>query len=319
MLALLILPILISGFIALSSNPYNKLRLHRYDGQLLYLKAAKKGFIYFLITLCTCLLLKEPRYINLLVVTFHTPDVPLVTLLANTMSSSLDSPKSDLLEAAWLVTLSILTVLFTLLAQKMKKCSVRVQNIIANRSTKIKNDVMRIHMLGEILKDSPIDYMFYESFRHRKPIMITLKSRKVYVGIINKLGEPNESREPNQEVSLVTAMSGYRDKDTLEIKFTNNYSPDTENSEPDEVESVQPIVAATDDGVAQAQKPETLHIVIEEELVTKTPSEPTEPFEAIQILRLEHIETVCWFHHDTFSAVNGNLKAANTSLPQAAA
>lgn len=53
--------------------------------------------------------------------------------------------------------------------------------------------------------------------------MITLKSRKVYIGMVNNLGEPSESEEPNQEISLVPAMSGYRDKDTLALNLKNNY------------------------------------------------------------------------------------------------
>ena len=107
--------------------------------------------------------------------------------------------------------------------------------------------------------------MFYESFTKRQAILVTLKSRKVYVGIVNKLAEPNESKEPNQEISLVTAISGYRDSDTLEVKFTNNYEVLDEQGNPVTI-------------------PESIHI-----------------------LRLEQIDSVCWYHGATFSQVNGNM------------
>ncbi len=39
-------------------------------------------------------------------------------------------------------------------------------------------NIVRISMLGKILKDSPIDYMFYQSLAQIKPILITLGSKK---------------------------------------------------------------------------------------------------------------------------------------------
>ncbi|HFC9921158.1 TPA: hypothetical protein ACF0YU_001831 [Salmonella enterica] len=43
MFAFLIIPLLVSGFIIITNHPYHFYRLHRYDGQLLYMKAAKYG------------------------------------------------------------------------------------------------------------------------------------------------------------------------------------------------------------------------------------------------------------------------------------
>ncbi len=64
MFALLILPILISGFIVLSINPSYKLKLHRYSGQLLYLKSAKIGFRYFIIVTTLSFILKDQSLDN---------------------------------------------------------------------------------------------------------------------------------------------------------------------------------------------------------------------------------------------------------------
>lgn len=43
MVALLLIPILVCGYIVTTRNPWHKLRLHRYEGQLLYLSSARLG------------------------------------------------------------------------------------------------------------------------------------------------------------------------------------------------------------------------------------------------------------------------------------
>lgn len=269
MFALLILPILISGFISLSLSPKNKLLLHRYDGQLLYLKAAKVGVRYFCVALVLSLFFKEPRVIHLWdEQTITTFDIPIVTWVANFIAESTNLQKATpkIIETSWLLSISFITILFAYTVQSLKRCWVTFENILANKSLRPTNDIARIAILGKYLTDSPIDFMFYESFKRRKPILVTLKSRKVYVGIVNKLAEPNESKEPNQEISLVTAMSGYRDKDTLEVTFKNNYEVTDLNGQP----------------------------------LTATES-------SIHILRLEQIDSVCWYHMKTFEQVNGNM------------
>lgn len=289
MFALLILPILISGFISLSLGPFQKLKLHRYDGQLLYLKAAKVGLRYFLVVVVLSFYFKDSvirvdstlDLFGLLDTPIHVKrniDPSLVTLVSKAISKSKNEVgvASDTLEAAWLISLSILTVLLSYFCQLLKIFKIRVQNMLANKRIALRrpdNDIVRISMFKRVLEDSPIDYMFYESFRYRKAILVTLKSRKVYVGIVNKLGEPNESKEPNQEISLVTAISGYRDKDSLEVNFTNDYNQCSEHDS---------------DSVAIGR-------------------------ESIQILRLEQIDSVCWYHGDTFEQVNGNMSKNDDS------
>lgn len=272
MFALLILPILISGFISLSLSPKKRLLLHRYDGQLLYLKAAKIGFRYFLITLLLIWIFKDPE-LDLIYtdIKISTIDFPMVTHLANFISSAKNESKvtPETLEASWLISISFITIIFSYIIQLFVMFSLKIQNMIANKKItllKQNNDIARIAILGKFFSDSPIDYMFYESFKKRKPILVTLKSRKVYVGIVNKLGEPNESKEPNQEISLVTAISGYRDKDSLEVIFTNNYPK-----------------------IDDKQQPNHTH-------------------ESIHILRLDQIDSICWYHIETFTQVNGNMQ-----------
>lgn len=57
----------------------------------------------------------------------------------------------------------------------------------------------------------------------KRPMLITLSSNKVYVGIINGSGEPTENQGPHQHISFVPLMSGYRNKENLSVTFTNAY------------------------------------------------------------------------------------------------
>jgi hypothetical protein len=56
-----------------------------------------------------------------------------------------------------------------------------------------------------------------------RTICITLNSRKVYVGWVEK--SPN-LRSNDAYVSLIPVMSGYRDKDSLDLEFTVSYPVD---------------------------------------------------------------------------------------------
>jgi hypothetical protein len=76
----------------------------------------------------------------------------------------------------------------------------------------------------ELLKDSPLDKLLYLSYVQNKYLLITMSDRKVYVGRVISLGEPNESEGPNQEISIVPVFSGYRDKDTLSVTLNTTYT-----------------------------------------------------------------------------------------------
>lgn len=88
-----------------------------------------------------------------------------------------------------------------------------------------------IYLNYQILKDSPLDKLFFLSFLYDEYLTLRLENRKVYVGRVIDLGEPNNpnAKGEGQEIVIVPIMSGYRKEDTLEIVFTTFYS---EKSEP---------------------------------------------------------------------------------------
>lgn len=54
----------------------------------------------------------------------------------------------------------------------------------------------------------------------RKPIAITLDSRKTYIGFVARTTEPNIE---HANITILPVYSGYRDKDTLKLIITNSY------------------------------------------------------------------------------------------------
>ena len=66
------------------------------------------------------------------------------------------------------------------------------------------------------------------------PLSFTLKSGKVYVGVVTVLNEPRH----RDYVCLLPMMSGYRNADTQEVTFTNYYTSVYENlSKKEQVEA----------------------------------------------------------------------------------
>lgn len=82
----------------------------------------------------------------------------------------------------------------------------------------------KILLMYKLLKDSPLDKLLYLSYVQNKYLLITMSDRKVYVGRVISLGEPNESEGPDQEISIVPVFSGYRDKDTLSVTLNTIYA-----------------------------------------------------------------------------------------------
>ncbi|WP_238149103.1 hypothetical protein [Arsenophonus endosymbiont of Aleurodicus floccissimus] len=68
-----------------------------------------------------------------------------------------------------------------------------------------------------------MEEMFFDSLVDRRQIMITLQNKKIYIAIINALGEPNEKEGPNQYISILPILSRYRHKDDLNIVLKNEY------------------------------------------------------------------------------------------------
>lgn len=85
-------------------------------------------------------------------------------------------------------------------------------------------ELVKLRTLQDLVTEGSMDSVFFDSLIDRKSILISMSNKKVYVGIVNALGEPNEKDGPNQQISILPIMSGYREKDTLNVCFTNDYN-----------------------------------------------------------------------------------------------
>jgi hypothetical protein len=139
----------------------------------------------------------------------------------------------------------------------------------------LNNDLKnRIEYFREIAKNSAIENILLESVDRIEEgllILVTLKSRKVYVGMLDIARF--EGVDTNTLV-LIPFLSGYRDKDTLTFTIEHDY---------------------------------TEHYI--EEGITLT-SEPLSVYQFRHVLPFEQIESFSLFNFDTYEKFQSKLKKA---------
>ncbi|WOB97122.1 MULTISPECIES: hypothetical protein [unclassified Providencia] len=214
MLALLLIPILVSGYILIIANPYHYFRLHTHDGQLLYLKVASYG------TFCLIASVIFAAIIKLIVPEFHLVDLIVKNFAITGVS------RNDRIYA-WLILLSFSSILLAIIYVFIVWVLNLNQALDYENKGTYKNitQVKNARVLRKTISPGTMDSMLFEALESnpKRSVLINLSSRKVYVGIINGLSDPNEKEGPNKYISFFPLMSGYRDKDTLLVEFTNAY------------------------------------------------------------------------------------------------
>lgn len=213
MIALLLIPILVSGYILVVANLYHYYQLHRYDGQLLYLKVAAHGTMSVVFVVVAAAVVK-----------FLFPNFHLIGILSDLLN--IKKIINDNKAETWLALLSLASIIVSLIWVIL----VWIKNLVFGFFYEKKHHknifhAKKLRVLRKIISNSTLDSMLLDALESspKEPILITLSSRKVYVGIVNGIQEPTESEAPNSYISIFPIMSGYRDKDTLSINFTNSY------------------------------------------------------------------------------------------------
>jgi len=214
MFFLLIFPVLVAGFLACHIHPIHSYRLHRYEGQYLYLKSAELGL--------RCFAIAFPVF---LAGHFWIPETYTVcgvridlaphAALINGMSAIGAIDDSEAGKMAGFFLLSALTL-----------CAAYIMKGWGHLVLRLRFGTWhaKVYVIGELLEDSPLDNLLFRlSLQKDKHVMLTLDDRKVYVGKVISLGEPSETNGMDQDISIMPLMSGYRDKDTLSVKFMTHY------------------------------------------------------------------------------------------------
>lgn len=214
MLFLLIFPVLVAGFFACHIHPIHSYKLHRYEGQYLYLKSAELGLKCFAIAVALALTAHYwiPDSVSL---GCTTVSLTLSSSLASAMKTIGADKSPEASKMAWFFLLSALTFLAAFLLKAWGHLTLRRRFGSWNA---------KVYVIGELLEDSPLDNLLFKlSIEKDKHVMLTMGDRKVYVGKVISLGEPSETNGMDQDVSIMPLMSGYRDKDNLKATFTTYY------------------------------------------------------------------------------------------------
>jgi hypothetical protein len=221
MLALLIIPVLVAGFIACHIHPTYYYKLHRYEGQYLYLKSTELGLKCLFIALAIAFFFHSviPDSFKLC---GGVVDLRLAQTMADFMVVMGAAEGKEATKIAWLVLLSVLTFVsaWVLCVWGFFLACFKYGAWRKKNRWKI-----RVGVMGHLLKDSPLDWFLFRASMQGEQdeefdAMLCMSDRSVYVGRILSLGEPNETEGMDQDVLIMPFFTGYQDKDTLEVHLT---------------------------------------------------------------------------------------------------
>lgn len=237
---LLLLPLLVSGFLVCLKDPTIYYRLHRYEGQMLYLQVGRYGIGCFLMAFAIMSILSlsfSHLWGNFCPIPWGS-EAPQVTQAASAgktcfhvdtdflkvLGERIEASGAVAAGSGQLAIFALLTGALTLLMPSLWAALV-IRHLRKELGT---NDLEQIiaYILKESVSHSPIRSTLYQSFVFKTPVMVSMDDRKVYVGYIKSLGGPTEVTGVDQEIQLLPLVSGYRDKDTLKVEYTTEYPSD---------------------------------------------------------------------------------------------
>ena len=214
MLALLIIPVLVAGFLACHIHPSISYKLHRYKGQYLYLKSAQLGMLCFFLGLLLAYILHNcvPNNIE---IGCNTYSLQFASWLTINIKQIAGTKVEQATNYSWLFILSVLTFFAAYIVKATAHLLLRF---------KYGKWDSKIFVIGEILDDSPLDSLLFDlSLQKDKYVFLSMEDRKVYVGKVMSLGEPTETSGMDQDISILPLMSGYRAAEDLTVTFNTFY------------------------------------------------------------------------------------------------
>ncbi|MNJ07458.1 hypothetical protein D3C77_15560 [compost metagenome] len=232
MALLLLLPLLVSGYLVCLKDPIVYYKLHRYEGQLLYLQVGRFGIYCFLyaFAIMTVVTLVFSHDLG----NFCVDPALQLAFLPRCYDYSLDflSALGGVAQRFGLAThpasqslvFGVLTGLLTLLMPSLWAWSTRRE--LKDYLKTEEEEEITTFLTRETLSHSPMGKTLIDAFVFKKPVMISMTDRKVYVGLIQSIGAPTEVTGVDLEVKLRPSFSGHRDKDTLKVSFTHTYPTD---------------------------------------------------------------------------------------------
>ncbi len=275
MALLLLLPLLVSGYLVCLYDPIAYSRLHRYDGQLLYLQAGRFGL--------TCLFMAIVLMLLFVGLVSHTwldkaclkPELKMAFLIKGgcySITTDFLAAFGQLLQKAGVVkeSLNAQCVAFGVMSALLTLVMPRLGAELTLRKLGKELNTTNIraiegYVLRESVSHSPVGIALVESFAFQQQVMLTMSDRKVYRGFIQSVGAPTEVTGVDQEIEFLPSVSGYRDKDNLTVVYTTHYS-DAESA------TIEPIYFRQQNIVSICRFSEDIHKAFEK----NAPKCPTE-------------------------------------------
>ena len=202
MAILLILLILVLGYRYTNAIPAEKIALKRSSGWEAYVRMGSHGirfvwnaiFVYAIIVVCTVISIYFIALIShIFNIDGYSEYLKYIIVLSTIKSHDI----------------GLHDVMITLLA--FASCSA---------STREENNKSQEDQRKEIRKQDAILNIIIDAAERLHPVKISLKSRKVYIGLI----QAEQFERPDLDnVTTIPFYSGHRDKDTLNIIFDSNY------------------------------------------------------------------------------------------------
>jgi signal transduction histidine kinase len=218
---LLVLPILVSGYIFCNGSVYRQATINKYEGQLLYLLVAKIGlFVFICASVLSFLLVYFSKHAYFGCFSFDYLKYAKAFLVRNGIAKVESASLWAFLGQA-----SLISFILAWCCPRAYVLAIRWRHSLSTDQAKafIQNyDVPNRPITKQLLAsmvDATGQYMF------------SMDDRKVYVGRVSSVGEPHETAGLDEDFEIVPTMSGYRDKDTLKVTYTTDYSAVVETME----------------------------------------------------------------------------------------
>ncbi len=207
MSAALIVVVLVCGYMYINSHIPSKHQFKKSTGWQSYFQVAMKGAYYVSISFILLLIV----WVALILLMF----------ILNIPISFKDKPEYftfayDLLQVKF-VGLGLPFVLLVTISGILSFIESK------NEEKKLTDSTYREKIFNEIAQSNPIEGIILESFSSNQHLLvsITLKSRKVYIGMPQEL---HLEHLDTDVIVLIPFLSGYRDKDTLSFVEEVNYA-----------------------------------------------------------------------------------------------
>ncbi|WP_237388429.1 hypothetical protein [Xenorhabdus sp. Sc-CR9] len=200
--------VLICGYNYINSDIESKIELQKAQGWNAYFQVALKGGEFlvagFVVAVFIDILLYSLMYI------LNIPTYLGAKYTPFTFATYLNELRYATASFfSWIVVVS--TVLI----------SIGQASIVKNRT---ENYQYRIDATRKNAKKDSVNELLLESLEGNLLVMVTLKSRKVYIGMVDAAKFYNFHTHSDAMVSIIPFISGYRDKDSLSFVIENNYA-----------------------------------------------------------------------------------------------